>query len=135
MGDLGILGDVGSSAAIGVHNDYGERPMVEGPYEYFDRVRARRFELVDDGGNVRAVLSVEHESGLVGLHVGDREAHPTISIGVDEATNDPYVIMREPGEEGARVFLTISPEGHAILHLRDRDGSEYYIHPHSREGE
>jgi hypothetical protein len=45
------------------------------------------------------------------------------------------VIMREPGGEGARVFLTISPEGHAALHLRDRDGSEYYIHPHPGEGE
>jgi hypothetical protein len=61
--------------------------------------------------------------------------HPAISIGVDEATNNPYVIMREPAGEGARVFLTISPEGHAVLHLRDRDGSEYYIHPHPGEGE
>jgi hypothetical protein len=43
--------------------------------------------------------------------------------------------MREPGEEGARIFLTISPEGHAVLHLRDRDGSEYYIHPRPGEGE
>jgi hypothetical protein len=109
--------------------------MAQEPYEYFERVRAKRFELVDDDWNVRAALSVEHESGLIGLHVGDREAHPTISIGIDEATNDPYVIMREPGEEGARVFLTISPEGHAVLHLRDRDGSEYYIHPHFGEGE
>ena len=108
--------------------------MAEQPYQYFERVRARRFELVDDDGNVRAALSVEHESGLVGLHVGDREAHPVISIGVDEVTNGPYVIMREPGEEGARIFLTISPEGYAVLHLRDRDGSEYYIHPHPGEG-
>jgi hypothetical protein len=98
-------------------------------------VRARRFELVDDNENVRAALSVEHESRLVGLHVGDRETHPVISIGVDERMNDPYVIMREPGGEGARIFLTISPEGHAVLHLRDRDGSEYYIHPHPGEGE
>ena len=57
--------------------------MAEGLYEYFEGVRARRFELVDDDGVVRAVLSVEHESGLIGLHVGDREAHPAISIGVD----------------------------------------------------
>ena len=55
--------------------------MVGGPYEYFERVRARRFELVDDDGNVRAALSVEHENGPIGLHVGDREAHPAISIG------------------------------------------------------
>jgi hypothetical protein len=109
--------------------------MAEWPYEYFERVRARRFELVDDDRVVRAVHSVEHESGLIGLHVGDREAYPAISIGVDEATNNPYLIMREPGGEGARVFLTISPEGHAVLHLRDRDGSEYYIRPHPGEGE
>ena len=109
--------------------------MTVGPHEYLERVRARRFELVGDDGSVRAALSVEHQSGLIGLHVGDREAHPVISMGVDEGTNDPYVIMREPGEEGARVFLTISPEGHAVLHLRDRDGSEYYIRPHPGEGE
>jgi hypothetical protein len=109
--------------------------MAEEPYEYFERIRARRFELVDDDMNVQATLSVEHESGPVGLHVGDRKAHPVISIGVDEETHVPYVIMREPGEEGARVFLTISPEGHAVLHLRDRDGSEYYVHPHPGEGE
>ena len=71
----------------------------------------------------------------IGPRVGDREAHPMISIGVDEGTNDPYVIMREPGEEGARVFLTISPEGHAIMRPRDRDGSEYYIRPHPGGGE
>jgi len=45
--------------------------MPEGPYEYFEGVRARRFELVDDDGIVRAALSVEHESDLIGLHVGD----------------------------------------------------------------
>ena len=70
--------------------------MAEEPYEYFERIRARRFELVDDDMNVRAALSVEHESDLIGLHAGDREAHPVISIGVDEETNVPYVIMREP---------------------------------------
>ena len=36
--------------------------MIEGPYEYLERVRARRFELVDDWC-VRAALSLEHESG------------------------------------------------------------------------
>ena len=63
--------------------------MAEGPYEYFEGIRARRVELVDEDGVVSAALFVEHESGLLGLHVGDREAHPAISIGVDEATNNP----------------------------------------------
>jgi hypothetical protein len=41
----------------------------------------------------------------------------------------------EVGEELRRPIEDLDEEGHAVLHLRDRDGSEYYIHPHPGEGE
>lgn len=88
-----------------------------------DVVRARRFELVDNNGDVRAVLSVESDTGVIGLHVGNNEGIPVISIGVEPSTNVPFLILRRGPEETPSISMTIVPAHNGpAIHLEGANG-------------
>ncbi len=93
-------------------------------------VRAKRFELVDDEGNLRAVFCAEPESSeneLVGMHVGNNEGESVVFIGVDPDLNAPFLTLRDASGSGAAVFVSVTTEGYPAVVLRDRDGDEQII--------
>jgi hypothetical protein len=92
-----------------------------------DVIRARRFELVDDRGNVRTVLTAEPgETGtdLIGIHIANNQGRPVVSIGVDPEHNVPFLTLRDKAGSEAAVFATVMPDGTAALTLRDKEGRE-----------
>jgi hypothetical protein len=86
-----------------------------------DVIRARRIELLDDEGNVSVVLEGEAE-GRAGLLISTPEAGaPTITIGIDRASGNPFIFMYSGGK--ASIFATfeaVSPTSSTIATPRAR---------------
>jgi hypothetical protein len=119
------------------HGDASPGPVV-------DSVRARRFELVDARGEVRAVLGTQADSGAPGFLVSDSAGRPRVALHVSpedapafdllDATGAPrvHVALGEDGspvltlfgatENPAQALLTVSNEGAAHLRLAQADG-------------
>ena len=93
-----------------------------------DVVRAKRFELVDDDGNVRVALSAEPNNGMIGLHVSNSLGVPIVSVGVEPGTDSPYIILRRSLDEAAGVALTVMPtDGTPVVHLKSEQGADIVL--------
>jgi hypothetical protein len=119
------------------HGEASESPVV-------DSVRARRFELVDAKGEVRAVLGTQADSGAPGFLVSDSAGRPRVALHVSaedapafdllDATGAPRVhvalaldgapvlTLFGPTERPAQALLTVTTEGAAHLRLAQPDG-------------
>jgi hypothetical protein len=119
------------------HGDASPGPVA-------DNVRARRFELVDARGEVRAVLGTQADNGAPGFLVSDRAGRPRLALHVSpddapafdllDATGAPrvHVALGDDGapvltlfgatEKPAQALLTVSNEGAAHLRLAQADG-------------
>jgi len=109
-----------------------------------DSVRARRFELVDEHGTVRAVLGTQPGNGAPGflvsdsggrprlaLHVSpddtpafdllDASGAPRVHIALDEAGSPVLTLFGSP-ERPAQALLTVAADGAAHLRLAQADG-------------
>lgn len=86
--------------------------------EISDRIRARSFELVDDSGNVIAVLSQTGPG--VGLTLRDREGVGRLLLALDEIGSPSVTLLDESGTR--RVGLEFNPVGNPSLFLRDEQG-------------
>ncbi|HEV7499491.1 MAG TPA: hypothetical protein VGQ33_05775 [Vicinamibacteria bacterium] len=119
------------------HGDASPGPIL-------DTVRARRFELVDARGEVRAVLGTQADNGAPGFLISDREGRPRMALHVSpddtpafdllDATGAPrvHVALGDDGapvvtlfgstENPAQALLTVTGEGAAHLRLTQADG-------------
>jgi len=87
-----------------------------------DVVRAKRFELVDDEGNVRAILGPGPE-GSVGVSFLDKEtAAERTSVGIN-AGGLAYIDARDSTGRGG-VRLAVEEGGTAVIRLRDQQGRD-----------
>ncbi len=93
----------------------------------YDVVRARRFELVDDLGRTRAVLTTGEGTDLVGIHIASAEERPVVSLGLDPVQDAPMVTLRDPEGGQARLSLTITPDGGPLILMRDNHDHEHNI--------
>src|SRR5690349_5849957 len=86
-------------------NGHGEASA--GPV--LDAVRAKRFELVDDEGLVRAVLGTQPGNGAPGFLISDASGRARLALHVS-AEGAPAVDLLDAG--GApRVHVAVGPEG------------------------
>ena len=92
-----------------------------------DVVRARRFELIDDAGRTRALLTATGATDLIGIHIANDEGRPVVSIGVDPELDVPFITLRDKAGSAASVFMTVTPDGEPAITVRDRDGEEHVI--------
>jgi hypothetical protein len=119
------------------HGDASAGPVLE-------NVRARRFELVDARGEVRAVLGTQADNGAPGFLVSDSTGRPRIALHVSaedapafdllDASGGPrvHVALGTDGapvvtlfgatEKPAQVVLTVTADGAAHLRLAQADG-------------
>jgi hypothetical protein len=119
------------------HGDASAGPVVES-------VRARRFELVDDKGLVRAVLGTQPGSGAPGFLISDASGRARLALHVSaegapamdllDATGAPrvHVAAAEGGTPTVTVFgspdrpaqalLTVTEEGSPQIRLASADG-------------
>jgi hypothetical protein len=119
------------------HGDAEPGPVAES-------VRAKRFELVNDKGEVRAVLGTQAENGAPGFLVSDSAGRPRIALHVSaddapafdllDATGAPRVhvalaadgapllTLFGPTEKPVQALLTVTTEGAAHLRLAQADG-------------
>jgi hypothetical protein len=119
------------------HEEASPGPVVE-------NVRARRFELIDAKGEVRAVLGTQSDSGAPGFLVSDAAGRPRIALHVspDDAPafdlldqtgaprvhvalgtdGAPVLTLFGPTERPAQALVTVSPEGAAQVRLVQADG-------------
>jgi hypothetical protein len=120
----------------------GPGDATPGPVQ--DSVRARRFELVDERGNVRAVLGTQNDSGAPGFLVSDSAGRPRIALHVSaedtpafdlldasgaprvhvalDAEGAPVVTLFGPTERPAQALLGVGSDGSAHLRLVQPDG-------------
>lgn len=95
-----------------------------------DVIQARRFELVDDAGNLRAVFTADPGGAgneLVGIHIANNEGTSVVFVGVDPELNAPFLTLRDGAGSRAAVFASVTSEGYPAVILRDRDGDEQII--------
>ena len=93
-----------------------------------DVVRARRFEIVDDRGRTRAILTAEDDSHLVGIHIANAEGRPAASMGLAPSQDSsPIITLRDPAGDQARLSLTILRDGKPMILMRDNDGHHHNI--------
>lgn len=86
--------------------------MADGTH---DVIRARRFELVDEGGTIRAVLSAE--PGLAwGLAIADEDGNAVASVGLNPRTGEPFVMLQDAHTEAGIMATIGSPD--ARQHVR-----------------
>lgn len=119
------------------HGDATPPPVV-------DTVRARRFELVDASGGVRAVLGTQADSGAPGFLVSDSAGRPRLALHVSpddapaldllDASGSPRVhvalgsdgapvlTLFGPSEKPAQALLIVGADGGAHLRLTQADG-------------
>jgi len=116
-----------------------------------DVVRARRFELVDDAGETRAVLDTGHDreehvgltlfdtegkaraslgvmpDGFASLSLGDEDGREVIKITasavVGESVSSDSVVALKDKSGQTRVQLGVSQEGEAAIHLTNSQGA------------
>ncbi len=87
-----------------------------------DVARAKRFELVDDEGNVRAVLTPGPEKS-VGLSLFDEEDETErVAFGINAGGTSFAELRNGDGEGGLR--LAVEKGGTTVLRIRDRHGEE-----------
>jgi hypothetical protein len=83
-----------------------------------DYIRAKRFELVGDDGDVRGAMSVEGEDATIRLNDADGRARIFLSTSPSGASR----ILLASDDGTARAGIDTDPEGHPSLFLRDKDG-------------
>jgi len=120
----------------------GHGDASPGPVQ--DNVRARRFELVDARGNVRAVLGTQSDNGAPGFLVSDSAGRPRIALHVSpedapafdlldasgaprvhvalDAEGAPLVTLFGPPERPSQALLGVGSDGSAHLRLVQPDG-------------
>jgi len=120
----------------------GHGDATPGPVQ--DSVRARRFELVDERGNVRAVLGTQSENGAPGFLVSDSAGRPRIALHVSpedvpafdlldasgaprvhvalDAEGAPVVTLFGPSERATQALLAVGADGSAHLRLVEPSG-------------
>ena len=97
-----------------------------------DVIRAKRLELEDDAGNLRAVFTASPGPGasgdeLVGIHIANNEGTSIVFVGVDPELNAPFLTLEDGAGSRAAVFASVTSEGYPALTLRDKDGEEQII--------
>lgn len=95
-----------------------------------DVIRARRFELVDDAGNLRAVFTANpggDPDELIGIHIANNEGTSVVFVGVDPELNAPFLTLRDGAGSRAAVFASVTSEGYPAVILRDGSGDEQMI--------
>ena len=122
----------------------GDEPRGPGPAPVLDNVRARRFELVDESGTVRAILGTQPEHGAPGFLVSDGQGRPRIAIHVTpddspsldlldpsgtprlhvglDAAGAPSVTLFGGAPRAAQALFSVTEEGSALLRLAQPDG-------------
>ena len=109
----------------------GRCAQLQGRKMYSDDViRARRFELVDDAGNLRAVFTANPGGAgdeLIGMHIANNEGSSVVFVGVDPTLNAPFLTLRDGSGSRGAVFASVTSEGHPAVTLRDGDGEEQII--------
>src|SRR5260221_7588522 len=80
------------------HGDASPGPVA-------DNVRARRFELVDARGEVRAVLGTQGDNGAPGFLVSDRAGRPRVALHVSPDDAPALALLDATG----------APRGHVAL--------------------
>ena len=126
----------------------GNGPGDASPGSVQDNVRARRFELVDERGNVRAVLGTQTDNGAPGFLVSDSAGRPRIALHVSpedapafdlldasgaprvhvalDAEGAPVVTLFGLPERPAQALLGVGGDGSAYLRLVQPDGTPYF---------
>jgi hypothetical protein len=88
-------------------------------------VRAERFELMDDNGQIRAVLGRQHGApdvdGLIGLVVFGADGVRRLVIALSPTGDRPFMALAErPGP--ARAMMGMYPDGSAAMRWTDETG-------------
>jgi hypothetical protein len=91
----------------------GHGDASPGPVQ--DSVRARRFELVDDRGTVRAVLGTQNESGAPGFLVSDSAGRPRLALHVSPDDVPAFDLLDASGTP--RVHVALDGEGAPVATL------------------
>lgn len=95
-------------------------------------VRAAKFELVDDYGNVYATLERSEETGEASLTFFDDEQVARLGVGLN-ASRTGFVNLRDAkGRGGIRV--AVEENGSAVVRLRDDQDNERYNLAYSAPG-
>jgi hypothetical protein len=92
-------------------------------------LQASRFELVDNQGNVRAVLACDPDSGAPTCTFRDSKGKTRVTVGI--AWNDMPSIQLMAEDGTARVALIARPEGEGMVLVVDDDGKKRVITPSS----
>jgi len=95
-----------------------------------DVIRAKRFELEDDAGNLRAVFTANPGGSadeLVGIHIANSDGISIVFVGVDPELNAPFLTLKDGAGSRAAVFASVTSEGYPAVTLRDKDGEEQII--------
>jgi len=120
----------------------GHGDASPGPVQ--DSVRARRFELVDDRGNVRAVLGTQNDSGAPGFLISDSAGRPRIALHVSpddvpaldlldasgaprvhvalDSDGAPMATLFGPADRPAQALVGVTSDGSAHLRLVQPSG-------------
>lgn len=92
--------------------------MEQGPA---DKVRARRFEVLDDAGNVRAALGVLGvKSPGSGLLLLDKQGKPRVTLKAQDDDNSTLSFLDTKGKP--RIILKTSTDGSVLITLADKTG-------------
>jgi len=92
-----------------------------------DVIRARRFELVDSHGNIRALLTCDAQTGLPTIVFKDSRDQTRVTVGI--AWNDMPSIQLNAEDGTARVALVARPEGNGLVLVVDNDGNQQTVTP------
>lgn len=87
-----------------------------------DVVRAKRFELVDDEGEVRAILGPGPDNSVGLSFLGKGTAAERTSVGIN-AGGSAFVDTRDATGEGG-IRLGVEEEGTAVIRFRDQQGRD-----------
>src|SRR5688572_1121590 len=83
----------------------GDGPDTPEPSPVLPLVRARRFELVDDNGAVRAVLGTQVGNGAPGFLVSDAAGRPRLALHVTPEDAPAIDVLDEKGTPRLHVGL------------------------------
>lgn len=93
-----------------------------------DIVRAKRFEVEDEDGNVRAVLSAGTHEGFVGVALVDDDQETTVFFGLHRrGEKTPTVWLTN--QRGASLMISITASGNAVIELENENGNSQLITP------
>jgi hypothetical protein len=84
-----------------------------------DTIRTKRIELVDDGGEIRALLDADPSgSGAVGINLFDSGGNPRVSLAIAEDDTPTFSLHDESGT--LRVWISSGPDGQGIRMCDDK---------------